>query len=285
MALVISGSAVLPVHAETGLLLSNAEGGNSAQLSTGEQLLIEASSTKMPFAGRQIGLDKFVGIVGYANELAYVAVIEGLASDGNEMAKPGQMLLLRPYGAQSGVEKYDAIRLADQWSQVTRTASPTAYASLTRIKSKQQRGVWFGRLGQTSYNVAASGSAKNERATRRLMGEAAVRDIRFSGASEPMDVEKLVVTRFLDALKSGDAETVSALMDPTPFGGRRLSGGADEARLLAARAFIASRNWTNIVGSNEPIFSDRMWRAGGASLVLRPIDDFIFVTRISGDGN
>lgn len=96
LALVISGSAVLPVHAETGLLLSNAEGGNSAQLSTGEQLLTEASSTKMPFAGRQIGLDKFVGIVGYANELAYVAVIEGLASDGNETAKPGHLIPSAP---------------------------------------------------------------------------------------------------------------------------------------------------------------------------------------------
>ena len=285
IALVIMGSALSSVRAETGVLLANAQAGHSERLATGEQLLINSDASSMPFAGRQVDLDKFVGIAGYANEVAYIAVIEGSASVNNEKAKPGQLLLLRPYGAKIGVERFDAIRLTQQWSEVVQAAAPDAYASLARIKNRQQRGVWLGRLGQTSYNVAASGSAANERATRRLMGESAVRDIRFSGASDPMAVEKMVATSFLNALKSGDAEAASALMDPTPFGGRTLAGGAGEARLIAARALIASQNWANIVGSDEPTFRDRVWRAGGATLALRPIDDFVFVSRITGDVN
>ncbi len=283
IALVVLGSAVSLVRAETGILLANAQGGDSATLATGEQLLVDSSANRMPFAGRDIDLDDFTGIVGYANEIAYIAVIEGAASDGNKKAKAGQMLLFRPYGAQSAVERFDAIRLSDQWSEATRAAAPTAYASLAGVKSRQQKGVWFGRLGQTNYNVAASGSAKHEKATRRLMGATAVREIRFSGASDPMAVEKLVADSFLGALKSGDAETVAALLDPTPFGGRALAGGADEARLMAARTLIASRNWSEVAGSLSAELSEGMWRAGHAAIELRSIDDFVFVSKISGD--
>lgn len=285
IALALLMSSVSQVHAEPGISLSSGQAGDSEKLATGEQLLVTTPAPAMPFAGRQIDLDGFSGIVGYANEVAYIAVIEGTASADNAKAKAGQMLLLRPYGAQSNAVRFDAIRLADHWSEATRAAAPNAYASLNRIKSRQENGVWFGRLGQTSYNVAASGSAANEKATRALMGEAAVRNIRFSGANDPMAVEKMVVANFLDALKSGDAEAASALMDPTPFGGRALAGGASHARLVSARTLIASRDWSRIVGTNEPTFSDRIWRAGGASIALRPIDDFVFVSRISGDVN
>ena len=161
-------------------------------------------------------------------------------------------------------------------------AAPDAYASLERIKGGQELGVWFGRLGQTSFNVAASGSARYEQQTRTLMGDPAVRDIRFSGASDPQEVERLVVASFLNALKAGDANAAAALMDPTPFGGRALAGGADDARVMAASALIKSRNWTQVAGASAPQLSDGVWRAGAASLQLRTIDDFVFVSRMSG---
>lgn len=142
--------------------------------------------------------------------------------------------------------------------------------------------MWFGRLGQTSFNVAASGSARYEEQTRTLMGDPAIRDIRFSGISDPQEVERLVVTSFLDALKSGNAKAVAALMDPTPFGGRALSGGADDARVIAASALIKSRNWSQVIGASTPQLTDGAWRAGEAALQLRTIDDFVFISRISG---
>src|SRR5690606_36057100 len=147
---------------------------------------------------------------------------EGSAAAARDIAGAGQMLILRPYGAAVSVEQFDAIRLSKQWSDRTKAAAPQAYASLERIRDGQELGVWFGRLGQTSFNVAASGSARHEQQTRALMGDPTVRDIRFSGASEPEHVERLVVASFVDALKAGNTGAVAALMDPTPFGGRTL---------------------------------------------------------------
>jgi hypothetical protein len=271
-----------PALADPGILLADAKAADSSKLATGEQLLLTARTGDMIFAGKTISLSGFTGIVGYANELAYVVVLKGAASLTDASAGAGQMLILRPFGAPVSVEQFDAIRLAGKWSDQAKIAAPGAYASLERIKGGQELGVWFGRLGQTSFNVAASGSARYEQQTRTLMGDPAVRDIRFSGASDPQEVERLVVASFLDALKTGDAKAAAALMDPTPFGGRALAGGADDARLMAASALIKSRNWSQVAGTSAPQLSDGAWRAGDASLQLRTIDDFVFVSRISG---
>lgn len=85
------------LQAEPGVLLSSTYIGDSENRATGQQLLITTSATSIPFDGRQIDLDDFSGISGYANEIAYIAVIEGVASVSNAKAKPGQMLLLRPH--------------------------------------------------------------------------------------------------------------------------------------------------------------------------------------------
>jgi len=281
-AVLVLGLAAGTAHAEPGILLADARAADSEKLATGEQLLISSRTGAMPFAGRQIDLNGFTGIVGYANELAYIVVLDGAASTNDAKAEAGNIIILRPYGAPSSVEQFDAIRLSKQWSEAAKQTSPTAYASLERIKGGQELGVWFGRLGQTSYNVAASGSAEYEKSTRTLMGNETVRDIRFAGASEPMAVEQMVATKFLEALKSGDARSVAALMDPTPFGGRALAGGADDARMMAASSLIASRNWTQVAGAAAPQLAEGTWRAGNASLQLRTIDDFVFVSRISG---
>jgi len=275
-------SAPSTASADPGILLADARAATSETLATGEQLLLTSRTGEMPFAGKKIVLAGFTGIVGYANELAYVVVLDGSAALGDAIAGAGYMLILRPYGAPVSVEQFDAIRLAGKWSDQAKAAAPQAYASLESIRGGQELGVWFGRLGQTSYNVAASGSARYEQQTRTLMGDPAVRDIRFSGASDPHEVERLVAASFLDALKAGDVKAAAALMDPTPFGGRALSGGADDARVMAASALISSRNWSQVAGASAPQLAGGVWRAGDASLQLRAIDDFVFVSRISG---
>lgn len=281
LAAVVGLAASPAALADPGILLADARPADSASLATGQQLLLSAKTGEMSFAGRRVQLNGFTGIVGYANELAYVLVLEGAAVTADANAAVGHILILRPYGAPTSIEQFDAIRLSRQWSDAARQASPAAYASLERIKGGQEMGVWFGRLGQTSYNVAASGSADYEKSTRTLMGNATVRDIRFAGASDPMAVEQLVATKFLDALKSGDAKAVAALIDPTPFGGRGLTGGADNARLMAASSLIASSNWAQTAGAGAPQLAEGVWKSGDASLRLRTIDDFVFVSSIS----
>lgn len=284
VAIALGWASCLPTaSAQGGILLKDGSPAQSATLATGEQLLISSHSGPFPFAGRQISLSDFAGIVGYSNELAYVVTLDGSAAIDGDVAFPGHMLIIPPYGAPISVEPFDAIRLAGKWSDVARLNAPQAYAALSRIKEGQELGVWFGRLGQTSFNVAASGSARHEKSTRTLMGHEAVRDIRFSGFSDSMAVEQLVATTFLNGLKAGDAQTVAALMDPTPFGGRGLAGGADEARLMAASLLISSHNWTKVAGTGTPELADGAWKAGDAVVQLRTIDDFVFVSGISGE--
>lgn len=282
IAIVPVAAAIAPeAVAEEGLLLSNGKPQDSASLATGEQLLLTTASTTLPFAGQEVNLSDFTGLVGYSNDLAYVVVLDGAAQSGSSRAEPGWMLIFRPFGGETSVERFDAIRLAGKWSEAVRTASPSAWSSLERIRADQELGVWFGRLGQTRFNVAASGSARNEKATRALMGDPTVRDIRFSGASEPAAVEQNVASRFFEGLRTGDVKAVSALLDPTPFGGRTLGGGADAARLQAASVIVASRDWNELTAGATPQFVNGVWRAGKASVQLRAVDDFVFVSRVA----
>lgn len=281
-ALAVSASLGAPrAIADPGILLASGKAADSSTLATGDQLLLTNRTADLPFAGKAVTLSGFTGLVGYANEIAYVVVLNGSAAIGEAKASAGQMLLLRPYGAPASVEQFDAIRLAGKWSEPAKTAAPEAYQSLANIKASQELSVWFGRLGQTSFNVAASGSARSEQESRAMMGNEAVRKIRFSGASDPLAVEQLVVATFVDALKSGDVKTVAALIDPTPFGGRALAGGASDARLMAASSLIASHDWPQTAGAGAPQLTDGVWKSGDASLRLRTIDDFVFVSSIS----
>lgn len=281
-ALALSAALATPAEAETGILLADARSAEHASLDTGQQLLLENRSGAFTFAGQRLDLDGFTGVVGYSNELAYVTVIEGSASAGEVRAERGWMLMLPPYGGEPMRERFDAIRFSQQWSEVARGAAPKAYASLEALGRRQGLGVFFGRYGQTGFNVAASGSADRERARRALLGAEAVRDVRFSGENDPHAIEQRVVTTFLAALIEGDAEAVAALMDPTPFGGRALAGGAQEARVATARTMIASRDWRALIGSAEPTLSDGQWRAGAVRVRLRSVDDFTFVGLVQG---
>lgn len=271
-----------PAAAQPGINLADGQGADSTALETGQQLLIENRQGTLPFAGRQAELAGFTGVVGYANELAYATVIDGMVSVDGVSAERGWMLMLPPYGGAPILERFDASRFARQWSAAARAAAPGTFASLEKLGAGQRRGVFLGRYGQTRFNVAASGSADRERARRSLLGADAVRDVRFSGESDPQAIEKRVVRTFLAALAAGDAETAASLLDPVHFGGRALSGGAREARVAAARSLSASRDWHALIGSAEPLPDDGAWRAGAVRVTLRSVDDFTFVHRVEG---
>ncbi len=279
VALAALGSAA---HAEPPILLSDARPSTPDSLATGEQLLLSQETGPLRFAGRDLQLTNFSGVIGYANDVAYVVVVEGAVRDGARQAAAGRMLLLPPYGAPAGVQRYDAGRLARQWSGPARAARPQAFSRLNLIASSQSSGLFFGRLSRTSFNAAAPAGARREMAGRALLGAPAVRAIRFDGQSDAASVERRIVTAFRDALAVGDAETVAALMDPTPFGGRALAGGAREARLLSARGLIASRDWRASFAGADPAPGQGFWQVGSLRLTLRNVDDFTFVRTIEG---
>jgi hypothetical protein len=268
--------------ADTPILLADARAASPESLATGDQLLLSDQDGPLRFAGHDLRLVGFSGIVGYASDVAYVVVVQGEAMDGRHRAHPGELLLLPPFGAPVGVQRFDAERLARQWSAPARAARPQVFGRLNTIAAGQSRSLFFGRLSRTTFNAAAPGGARRELASRTLLGARVVRDIRFDGRSDAASVELRIVTAFRDALIAGDAEAVAALMDPTPFGGRQLAGGAREARLLSAQGLLASRNWAAALDGAPPTPDGRRWQVGAVRLTLRSLDDFTFIHTVEG---
>lgn len=271
-----------PASAEPGVLLADARAADTDNMATGDQLLLTGRDGALRFAGRELGLTGFSGILGYASEVAYVVVIEGEVRAGGTRVGRGRMLLIPPYGATTSVQRFDAGRLRDRWSAAARTAQPAAFERLDALAAGQHRGLFLGRLSRTRFNVTAPRGAERELAGRALLGEPTIRSIRFDARSDAAAVERRIVDAFRAALLASDVEAVAALLDPMPFGGRRLGGGAREARVVAARTLVASRDWAALFGSAEPVAAEGQWRIGGARLTLRNVDDFAFVRTIEG---
>jgi len=279
-----------PALAEQGLLLSDGQPRGSESLAAGEQLVIETRSGPLRFGGRSLDLADFTGLLGYSSEVAYVVVIAGQVREGGRRVGPGRMLLIPPYGGAPIVQRYDARRLMESWSQSVRTARAEAFTRLAAIAQSQGRGVFFGRLARTNFNVAAPGNAERELAGRTVRGGGAVQAIRFSGTADPAAIERRVIDGFVAALLAGDAVAVAALMDPVPFGNTDLRGGAAEARLTMARALIAQRDWGALLreASVARAGEGNDWTVSGpggrATLALRPMGDFVFVRTIEVGG-
>lgn len=290
LAMIASLGLASPATAQGLKLANDADATEIADLTTGEQLVLERADRTVDFAGSPVTLRQFSGILGYASEVAYVVVIDGVAEAGGTRATRGKMLLIPPYGAEVMRQRFDAGRLGDVWNVDMRTRAPATYASLERLSSAQARGVALGRFGKTNFNVAASGVAADELARRTVVGGKAIRDIRFSGERNPEAIERTIVGSLVAALIAGDAHAVASLMDPVPYGNTDLRAGADDARLLMAASLVASRDWRAVLGTGEARrgAADNVWvvagPAGTATVTLRPMGDFSYVRNVTVGG-
>lgn len=252
-------------------------------LATGEQVILDRRSGPLRFAGREILLEDFIGVAGYASEVAYLLVLSGSAKLAEARARPGRMLLLPPYGGKPMVERFDAGRLRQSWSPAAVAAAPEAKEALDDIAKDQAFGLFAGRYQRTRFNVAASGAAGSEMERRAVVGGAAVREIRFSRDGDPATAEYRVIVSFARALAEGDSASLAELLDPIPFGGRNMGPAGADARLLFARALVAQRDWRrqlNSVAATRGTKPNQWLLAGpnGLTIVtLRPTTDFAFV--------
>lgn len=276
--------------ATDGVRLADAAPVKLEALATGEQLVVENRDGALTFAGRDLTLTGFSGILGYATDAAYVVVVTGSASDGRATARAGRILILPPYRAAATIERFDAERLAAGWPEATRASRPQIYAQLTTVVRGQRRGMMLGRLGRTNFNVAAGGLADEELARRSIKGSANVQAIRHSGEADLGAIEQRVADTFLAGLMAGDATSVAALMDPVPFGNMDLRNGGTDARIAMARVLIAGRDWPTLLRGAKAVRAadGGDWSVTGpavtASLALRPMGDFIFVRSIDLGG-
>lgn len=292
-AALLGGMAPTPAaaQAETGMLLDSGAPGQSAALEAGALLLLENRDGPLSFAGHELGQQRFTGILGYASEVAYVIVIDGVVANGDDQVRPGQMLLIPPYGSAPVVQRYDAARLLPKWSDAARRSAPAIFASLQAIADRQRTGIRIGRFSRSSVNVSAPGGQASEVARRSLKSAQAVQGIRFSGETDMARIEAKVVERFLAGIASGDVETVAALIDPEPFGDTNLSGEPSAARRLLAESLIRQHDWKRLLAGTHPVrqADGNLWRIEGGDtpgvLLLRPVADFVFVRGIRlGEG-
>lgn len=273
-----------PALARPVMATSHPLGEQLAALRTGDQLVIERQNGTLSFAGRSIALEGFSGVAGYGSDVAYLVVIDGVASIGAVEAGRGRMLLIPAFNKAPRVERFDARRLHDALVQQGAKGGSGAIASLGALADKQDIGVWFGRLGRTRFNVTTMGSAKAERARRLEVGGTAVRALRFAGDDQKGQREAQIVSAFLSALAAGDATTAAQFLDPLPFGQASLGAGSDAGRLAMASALAGERDWSRFASETPRETADTVWTVGPESnpvaIRLRRTHDFAFIESI-----
>ena len=283
-ALLVAGAA----NAEdvlTGIRLSDGTNVTINEMTVGNQLVLQEVSGNYTVFGHTLALENFSGTLGYSSEAAYIVAISGRAElDGNRV-KSGRVLTMPAFDGSVSQHQFDANRYAAQWDAAAQSYAPDTYSSLMRVARRQNRGKFFGYYQTTTFNIAAPVTTTRELARRSVLGAESVQDVRFSGISEPVEIERAVISRFLSALGARDISNIAALMDPAPYGGD-LRGGADAARELMAKRLISkigSQNtFTNAVltqnGTNQ-------WTAetanGPLNILLRPTPDFTYIQSIS----
>ncbi len=255
-------------------------------LAAGGQAVIRGLSDTIFFAGHNIGFVGFSGVMGRASDTAYIMVAQGRAHIGGQEAVAGEIFILLPYGGEIIKQYFDAARFIDAWSEEDRLKNSSVLMSLRKIARAQSRAMFFGRYEATAFNVSAPGTAEQESARRSIVGANIIQKIRFSGERDPEKIEHHVVSEYARALITGDADTLAALSDPTPYGTFDLRGGADGARLLMAKQILKQQDWPGLIAGAQFVKSKegQNWvlkkPEGTVSVMLRPIGDFIYVTNI-----
>lgn len=214
-----------------------------AALPTGDQLVLQGQDGTIRFAGRDIALSGFSGVLGYASESAYLVTFDGKATTGELEAGRGRMMMFQPFGREAMVARFDARRLHKTLAPQLGSDGEWVMARLASVVESQDRGVFFGRLGRTSFNVATLGSTSAEQARRERVGGTQLRESRFVGDKSAEEVERDLIQRFVRALASGDSRAASEYLDPLPYGMNNMGGGGAQARMLMAQQLIARNNW------------------------------------------
>ena len=273
-------------HAQKSLSVKPLEGGTLIPLSTlkiGDQAMFSlADSVEARVAGYTIS-GPARALVGQAADTIYLAVTSGAIAIDSETADAGEVLLLEPLVRGYRIERFDAARLLGALTERVRANHPMLTSDLEDIAGTQWLAIFFGRYETTSFNVQNPGSPEFEDMRRGMVGGETIRGIRFGSVQDPGEVERLVVSAFVEALSAGNTERVAELLDPTPYGGQDLRAG-NAARRLVAEDLVKARDWAaTLTGPPAPTDDPGLWRVSGRPDVLvrlRPVTDFVFVQSV-----
>lgn len=180
-------------------------------------------------------------------------------------AGAGEAILLPPYGVAPSIVTFDAERMAAMFGPQAPEPLQGFVADLASVAEEQSWGLFFGRYQRSLFDLNNPGGARTETGRVSVMGAPEVVRIRYSGVSDPTQVEAMVVERARAALAARDANALAQLLDPAPYGGDDLSGGGEQARLVVARELVSQYG-----GSPSR----------GVTLRTRPFSDFVFISAV-----
>ncbi|WP_221435338.1 hypothetical protein [Algisphaera agarilytica] len=179
-------------------------------------------------------------VLGMSSEFIFAAVLKGQANCEAGVLESGDVLLLRHLGTTPPGKNVFAAR---EFAQTLRDAGRSDLATdLDRtIKVQKQKRFW-GVLRPTNLNV---GSPMNDDVEALRQSYTTPTLVRLKRSVDDIhELPELVAFTFLQAANANNAETIAALLDPTPF-----RSSAKEGRLEEDRRAIATRvleqNWAS----------------------------------------
>lgn len=233
----------------------------------------------LSIAGRTVELNGASALIGSSSDAVFIAVASGEARTGGLGAGPGEALMFQPYGQEPSVVDFDAERMAAMFGPRPPNVLQPFVSALMSVADDQSLGIFLGMYQRSLFDLQTPGGSRVEGGRASVMGAPEVARIRYSGASNPDQIEEMVVARAAAALSYRDANTLAQLLDPTPFGGDDLNGGGQEARLVVARQLIA--DFSGVAsGDVRRGAGEGVWRAGSVTMRTRPFSDFIFISSV-----
>lgn len=218
-------------------------------------------------------------LVGSSADAAYIAVVSGEVRVETLKASAGEAILLPPYGRSPSVVAFDAGRMRAMFGGTPAPALRDFVAQLDDIAEDQSWGLFFGQYKRSVFDLQNPGGERAEAGRRSVMAAPEVARIRYSGLSDPDQIEAEVVARGAAALVARDAEALAQLLDPAPFGGDDLSGGGEDARRVVAQQIIAEHA-SAASGEVRRGAGQGVWRAGRITMRTRPFSDFVFISSV-----
>ncbi|KAA3620616.1 MAG: hypothetical protein DWQ08_15145 [Proteobacteria bacterium] len=261
----------IQVRSETG-----ADASSSIETGGKRVLVIDDEGARFSIGGHAVDLSAGYAIAGSTADHQYLAIISGEARLDALTLERGEVLLLQPWGESPRTAIFEAASLAG----FARGIDPGLDAALEKLVRSQNRKLFFGRYTRTAFDLHNPGGEEHESGRRRVVGDDAISAIRYSGDRDQVDIERRVVSQFVDAMNRGSMETAAMLLDPTRYGGATIDELGMRARV--ATASLLARGWENTDAGDMHRDSDRLWKDdAGLQIRLVITGDFIYVTSVS----